>query len=98
MIGQANHAITVDLNQFKLLFRVKPDAEFTLHFNTPSRNFYLSVIALVIHEMQKNGKIVPIALADHHQLLAFLNETVGGSAGSSEKKQLLYRVYRKWKD
>jgi adenylate cyclase len=31
-------------------------------------------------------------------LIALLNETVGGSAGSSEKEILLPRIYRKWKD
>ena len=30
-------------------------------------------------------------------MLALLNETVGGSAGSSEKENLLPRIYRKWK-
>ncbi|MBP1719762.1 MAG: putative adenylate cyclase, partial [Deltaproteobacteria bacterium] len=31
-------------------------------------------------------------------LLALLNETVGGAAGSSEKENLLHRIYTKWKD
>ncbi len=31
-------------------------------------------------------------------VLALLNETVGRSAGSSEKKNMLPRIYRKWKD
>ena len=98
MDGQPNHSIIVDLNHFKLYIRAAPDIEFTLHFNTPSRRFYLSVIALVIHEMKEKGKVISIPLADHYKVLAMLNKTVGNSAGSSEKEQLLYRVYRKWKD
>ena len=36
---------------------------------------------------------------EHHlDLLALLNETVGGSAGSSDKENLLPRIYKKWKD
>ena len=31
-------------------------------------------------------------------MLALLNETIGGTAGSSEKENLLHRIYTKWKD
>ena len=47
--------------------------------------------------MKKKGKVVPISLEEHLDLLALINETVGGSAGSSEKENLLPRIYRKWK-
>ena len=72
--------------------------ELTLHFNSPSRRFYLSVIALLVNEMKRLGKITSIPLEGHYDLLALLNETVGGSAGLSDKENLLPRIYRKWKD
>jgi adenylate cyclase len=56
------------------------------------------VIALVVNEMKKSGKIKSIPLQEHHDLLALLNETIGGAAGSSEKENLLHRIYKKWKD
>jgi adenylate cyclase len=90
--------IRIDLNQFKLHIALKGAPELTLHFNSPSRQFYLSVIALVVHEMKKRGQITSISLEDHLDLLALMNETVGGSAGSSQKEHLLPRIYRKWKD
>ena len=90
--------IRIDLNQFKLHISLKEELEATLHFNSPSRQFYLSVIALVVHQMKKRGHITSIPLEDHLDLLALLNETVGASAGSSEKEHLLPRIYRKWKD
>jgi adenylate cyclase len=89
--------ITVDLNEFKLHIALKRRIELTLHFNSPSRRFYLSVIALVVNEMKKLGKIAPVPLEGHIHLLALLNDTIGGSAGSSEKKSLFYRIYRKWR-
>ncbi len=92
------HPISIDLNQFKLHIALKQRIELTLHFNSPSRRFYLSVIALVVNEMKRQGKITSIALEAHHDLLAILNETVGGSAGSSDKGNLLVRIYKKWKD
>ena len=48
--------------------------------------------------MEKLGKITSIPLEGHLDLLALLNETIGGSAGSSDKENLLPRIYRKWKD
>jgi len=90
------HPITIDLNQFKLHIELKNRIELTLHFNSPSRKFYLSVIAFVVNEMKRLGKITSIPLEGHHETLALLNDTVGGSAGSSEEENLLSRIYRKW--
>jgi len=90
------NAITIDLNEFKLRLELKKRIELTLQFNSPSRRFYLSVIAFVVNEMKRQGKIASIPLTGHHDLLALLNETIGGSAGSSEEENLLSRIYRKW--
>jgi len=89
--------ITIDLSQFELHIALKNRIELTLHFNSPSRRFYLSVIALVVNEMKRHGKITSILLEGHRDLLALLNDTVGGSAGSSEEENLLSRIYKKWK-
>ncbi|MEN6319973.1 MAG: tetratricopeptide repeat protein [Syntrophaceae bacterium] len=98
MVKNATPSIRIDLNEFKLHIDLKKGTELTLHFNSPSRMFYLSVIALVVNEMKKSGKIASVPLERHLDLLALLNESVGDSAGSSDKKNLLQRVYRKWKD
>ena len=88
----------IDLNEFKLHLHFKSQTKITLHFNSPSRRFYLSLIALVVHEMKKLGRIKSIPVADHLALLGLLNETIGGGAGSSDKENLSQRIYRKWKD
>ena len=98
MDENAKRAIKIDLSQFKLHIPLKHKTELTLHFDSPSRMFYLTVIALVVKEMKKLGKITSIPLEEHSALLALLNETIGGSAGSSDKENLLPRIYRKWKD
>src|SRR5512136_1576716 len=46
--------------------------------------------------MKRQGKMTSIPLEGHHDLLALLNETIGGSAGSSETENLLTRIYMKW--
>jgi TolB-like protein/Tfp pilus assembly protein PilF len=97
MAENAKIPIRIDLNEFKLHIHFKK-IQLTLHFNSPSRRFYLSVIALVVNEMKRLGKITSIPLEGHLALLVLLNETIGGSAGSSKKESLLPRIYRKWKD
>jgi adenylate cyclase len=87
----------IDLNRFKLHIGFDDAAELTLHFNSASRRFYLSVIALLVMEMKEQGKIFSVPLAKHLKLLALLNETVGGSVGASTRESLLPRIYRKWK-
>src|SRR5512143_3313085 len=98
MIQNSRPAIRIDLTDFKLHLNLKNKLQLTLHFNSPSRRFYLSVIALVVNEMKKLGKIKSIPLQDHLDLLALLNESIGGAAGASGKENLLPRIYRKWKD
>ncbi len=48
--------------------------------------------------MKKLGKIKSIPLQDHLDLLALLNESVGGAAGSSDRENLLSRIYIKWRN
>ena len=98
MVVETTKFIKIDLNQFKLHIFLKPEAELTLRFDSPSRKFYLTVIGLVVHEMKKRGKITSIPLQGQLDVLALLNKTVGASAGSSKKELLIPRIYRKWKD
>ena len=98
MAQSSRPSIQIDLNEFKLHLHLKSRTQLTLHFNSPSRRFYLSVIALVVNEMKKLGKIKSIPLQEHLDLLVLLNESIGGSAGSSDKENLLHRIYRKWKN
>jgi len=98
MVEEATKFIRIDLNQFKLHLHLKPEVELTLHFDSPSRRFYLSLIGLVVHEMKKLGRITSIPLQKHLDVLALLNKTVGMAAGSSKSEHLLPRIYRKWKD
>jgi class 3 adenylate cyclase/tetratricopeptide (TPR) repeat protein len=98
MVQNSRPSIRIDLNEFKLHLHLKTRTQVTLHFDSPSRRFYLSVIALVANEMKRLGKIKSISLQDHLDLLVLLNESIGGSAGSSDKENLLHRIYTKWRD
>ena len=98
MANEPPKNILIDLDQFKLHLNLSNRKPLTLIFDTPSRRFYLSLIALVVKQMKQAGKISFVPLDPHVEILALLNETVGASAGSSQKKNMLPRIYRKWKD
>ena len=97
MAQNSRPSIQIDLNEFKLHLRPESRTRLTLCFNSPSRRFYLSLIAMVISEMKKLGKIESIPLQEHLGLLVLLNESIGGLAGSSARENLLRRIYWKWK-
>jgi adenylate cyclase len=97
MMDHSRPSILIDLNEFKLHLHLKNKTQRTFYFDSPSRRFYLCLIALVVNEMKKSGKIKSIPLLEHLHLLALVNESVGGAAGSSDRKNLLPRIYRKWK-
>jgi hypothetical protein len=88
--------VRIDLSQFKLHIRIDPRTELTLHFDSPSRRFYLSVIGLVVYQMKNTGRMTTIPLEPHFEVLRRLNETVGQNAGSPNS--IIRRIYRKWKD
>jgi len=90
--------VKIDLNEFKLHLSLNPGTGLTLHFDTPSRKFYLAVIALVIIAMKHKNNITSIPLHHHMDELVLFNKTIGKEAGSSKKELLLNRIYRKWKD
>jgi class 3 adenylate cyclase/tetratricopeptide (TPR) repeat protein len=90
-------SIRIDLNEFKLHLFFKNKAPLTFHFNTPSRKFYLSLIALVVHEMKISGEIKTIPIQKHLDTLVLLNEAVGEGVGASDKASLLHRIYTKWR-
>jgi len=98
MVKSSIPSIQIDLNEFKLYLHPKRRNQLTFYFDSPSRRFYLSVIALVVNEMKKLGKIKSIPLQEQLDQLILLNESIGESAGSSDKENLLHRIYRKWKD
>jgi TolB-like protein len=98
MLENSTPSIQIDLNEFKLHLHLKNKAPLTLFFDSPSRRFYLSLVAMVVYEMKKAGKIKSISLREHFDLLVLLNESVGGAVGSSNRVNLFHRIYTKWKD
>ena len=97
MTASPSSPILMDLDRFKLHLNLSGFEPISLHFDTPSRRFYLSLMALVAEEMKRGDGRAFVSLADHGSVLALLNETIAKGAGSSQKTHLLRRIYNKWK-
>lgn len=97
MTTKSISSIQLDLNNFKLHLSLPGLDTVTLHFDTPSRRFYLSLMVLVVEGMKNGNSHTFVSMEDQMEVLALLNESVGQGAGSSEKMHLLPRIYRKWK-
>ena len=88
--------LLIDLDNYKLNLHIN-NYKLNLHFDSESRRFYLAVIALIVHEMIMKNEFCFLKMDKLIRFLALFNETIGGSAGSSERSRLLKRLYRKWK-
>jgi hypothetical protein len=77
MGGKVKQPIRIDLNQFKLHIGLKNKIELTLHFDSPSRRFYLSLITFVVNEMKKLGKITSIPLESKFLLRKIIDNSMG---------------------
>jgi len=97
MQKEAQKQIRIDLDQFKLQVNIRPEIVISLHFDSPSRKFYFSLIAMIVYHMKKMGRVTAIPLETHYETIVRLNETVGGAAGSSVRSKLFPRIYKKWK-
>jgi len=61
MVNSADVPLQIDLEQYKLHVNIPGGMALSLQFDTPSRRFYLSVMALVVDRMKQagNGSFVP---------------------------------------
>lgn len=66
--------IEFDLGLYKILLHFHGKKEpLVIHFDTPSRRFYFSIITLIINEMKKQGKPGFIHIRKHQNILKLLD-------------------------
>jgi len=81
-MNRVNH-IEIDLNAFKIALQFQnAKTPLTLHFDTPSRKFYLSLIALIVHEMKQQDQSTYVYIRKHEKKLKFLDDALAGSYAS----------------
>jgi len=89
--------IELDLSNYKVLvlFQDQKDS-LVLHFDTPSRRFYFSLIALVVTEMKNLGKSGFIHIRKHEKTLRLLDSALAGPYASKTTYGMWDKIRRAW--
>ncbi len=90
--------IEVDLSAYKILLQFHGKKEpLVIHFDTPSRRFYFSIIALIINEMKTQGEIGFIHIHKHKNLLKLLDESLSGKHASKRMDGMWAKIDMAWR-
>ena len=91
--------IEIDLDLYKIILRFHGgDAPLIVYFDTPSRRFYFSVIALIINEMKKLGEQRFIHIHKFKKELKLLDDSISGMHASKHMDGMLGKIRKAWRD
>lgn len=68
-----------------------------LHFDTPSRRFYLSLIALIVHRMKEQGSQGYVDIRKDATLLKFLDESLSAANSSQNIEGMWEKIRKAWR-
>jgi len=89
--------IELDLETYKVLLHFQDQEEpLLLHFDTPSRRFYFSLIALVVTEMKNLGKPGFIYIRKHKNILRLLDNSLAGQHASKTEDGMWGKINQAW--
>jgi adenylate cyclase len=89
--------IELDLETYKIVLHFQDQEEpLLLHFDTPSRRFYFSLIALVVTEMKNLGKPGFIHIRKHEKILRLLDNSLAGQHASKTVDGMWGKINQAW--
>jgi len=90
--------IEFDLGVYKILLQFHGKKEpLVIHFDTPSRRFYFSIITLIINEMKKQGKPGFIHIHKHQNILKLLDKSLSGKHASKHVDGMWAKINMAWR-
>jgi adenylate cyclase len=91
-------SIELDLGAYKVLlhFQNRKDP-FAIHFDTPARRFYLSLIALVVAEMKDQNKPAFIHIRKYEKILKLLDNSLAGPNASKSVNGMWDKIRKAWR-
>ena len=90
--------IECDLSAYKITLQLRGQNEpLIVHFDTPSRRFHFSVIALVINEMKKKGRPEYIHIRKYQKLLEQLDKGLSGKNASNHVESMWAKINMAWR-
>jgi adenylate cyclase len=91
--------IQCDLAEYKITLEFPgKKAPLVVHFDTPSRRFYLSIIALIITEMKKQGRPGFVHMPRHKDILTLLDKSLSGKKASEHVEGMWAKINMAWRN
>ncbi len=91
--------IQCDLAEYKITLEFPGSkAPLVVHFDTPSRRFYFSIIALIITETKKQGRPGFVHMHRHQNVLALLDKSLSGKNASEHVEGLWAKIKMAWRN
>lgn len=90
--------IECDLASYKITLQFEGTKEpLIVHFDTPSRRFHFSIIALIINEMKKMGKPEYIHIRKYQTVLKQLDKGLSGKNASKHTEGMWAKINMAWR-
>jgi adenylate cyclase len=91
--------IQCDLAEYKITLEFPGGkAPLVVHFDTPSRRFYFSIIALIITEMKKQGRPGFVHMPRHKDILTLLDKSLSGKKASEHVEGMWAKINMAWRN
>lgn len=91
-------SIDCDLSDYKISLHFHDSRDpLVVHFDTPSRRFHFSVIALIIHEMKKKNQPDFIYIRRFQDLLQRLDQRLSGKNASKNTEGMWAKINMAWR-
>jgi TolB-like protein len=89
--------IQCDLTEYKISLQFQGrKTPLVVHFDTPSRRFYFSIIALIINEMKKQGRPEFVHIHRHKKILTLLDKSLSGKNASKHVEGMWAKIKMAW--
>lgn len=90
--------IQCDLDAFNITLQFHGSkTPLVVHFDTPSRRFYFSIIALIIVEMKKKGRPGFVHIRRYQKILAPLDKSLSGNNVSKNADAMWAKINMAWR-
>lgn len=89
--------IDIDLSTYKIALQFENATDsLILHFDTPSRKFYLALIALIVHEMKQQDSSGYINIRNYEKHLKFFDDALAESHASKTIDGMWEKIRKAW--
>lgn len=89
--------IDIDLAAFKIILYSSIDSDpLIVHFDKPSRKYYFSLIALIIHDIQTRSTNGFCYIRKHEDLLQRLDKSLAGRYASKNVESMWEKIRKAW--